>query len=371
MHADQEAIESGQRVEWSAEDNYKFRMAELQQPLIEWLERNPGVIQPRGMYERVLAEVRSGLADLSVSRPRARLHWGVPVPGDSEHTMYVWIEALANYLTAVGYPARAAAWPADVHVVGKDIVRFHAVYWPALLLAAGLPLPRQIVAHAHWTVERAKMSKSKGNSVDPFSAIDTYGMDAVRFFLMRVGGNLATDADYSDAMLAEFQRKYLQGQLGNLLSRVLAPKIQSRLVGVARDGALPQPRGDRASLVALPPLFDRHMGRCEISKALAAAFDVVGTANERVQHAAPWAADTPLDVVHAAVYDSVETLRTVGTLLQPFMPAPMARLLDLLGVPPALRTWPGLVDDSGELRLRAAVPLRTEPGKIAPLFPRV
>ncbi|WFD34307.1 aspartate--tRNA ligase [Malassezia cuniculi] len=369
-----EAIESGQRVEWTAEDNYKFRLSDMQGPLVEWLEANPEVIQPRGMYDRILAEVKSGLADLSVSRPRSRLHWGVPVPGDPSHTMYVWIEALANYLTAVGYPHTTHAWPADVHVVGKDIVRFHAVYWPALLMAAGLPLPRQIVAHAHWTVERMKMSKSKGNSVDPFAAIDEFGVDAVRFFLMRVGGNVATDADYSSTMLAEFQRKYLQGQLGNLLSRVLAPKIQSRLAPLAVDGRLAQPDVSDTfhdSLRGLPALFDRHMSRLEISKALAAAFEVVAAANERVQRAAPWAADTPLTQVHAAVYDSVETLRAVGTLLQPFMPAPMSRLLDVLHVPREERSsWDSFVEQD-QLRLRTEIPLRTEPGKIAPLFPRL
>lgn len=376
-----EAVESGQRVEWMAEDNYKFRMGALRAPLLAWLERSPDVIQPRALYEHVLAEVRAGLADLSVSRPRARLHWGVPVPGDPAHTMYVWVDALVNYLTAAGYPDAAAAggaWPADVHVVGKDIIRFHAVYWPALLLAAGLPLPRQIVAHAHWTVERAKMSKSRGNSVDPFAAIDTFGVDAVRFFLMRIGGNIGADADYSAALLAEFQRKFLQGQLGNLLSRVLAPKIQARLHPLAHDGMLPAPAPAEAAaataaapsalhdaLRALPHTFDMHMRRYEIARALAAAFDVVGAANERVQHAAPWAADTPVPAVHAAVYDTVETLRIVGVLLEPFMPAPMARLLDLVGAAPHERTWAAL---SG---LRTHIPLRTAPGKIAPLFPRV
>ena len=363
-----EAVESGHRVEWMAEDNYKFRMAALRAPLLAWLERSPDVIQPRALYEHVLAEVRAGLADLSVSRPRARLHWGVPVPGDPAHTIYVWVDALVNYLTAAGYPdVGGGAWPADVHVVGKDIIRFHAVYWPALLLAAGLPLPRQLIAHGHWTVERAKMSKSRGNSVDPFAAIDTFGVDAVRFFLMRVGANVPADADYSAVHLAEFQRKFLQGQLGNLLSRVLAPKIQARLHPLARDGVLPAaaPSALHDALRALPGAFDMHMRRYEIARALAAAFDVIGAANERVQHAAPWAADTPVHVVHAAVYDTVETLRIVGVLLAPFMPVPMARLLDLVGAAPHERTWAALGG------LRTHIPLRTAPGKIAPLFPRV
>ena len=205
-----EAIESGQPVEWMAEENYKFRLSHFQEALVRWLEENPDVIQPRSVHERVLDEVRAGVPDLSISRPSARLHWGVEVPGDKSQTIYVWMDALTNYLTALGYPwgggaadATKAGWPADVHVVGKDIVRFHTVYWPAFLMAAGLPLPRHIVAHAHWTVQRTKMSKSKGNSVNPFEAIDTYGVDALRFFLMRVGGNIGQDADYSPTVLLE------------------------------------------------------------------------------------------------------------------------------------------------------------------------
>lgn len=298
-----ESIETGQRVEWTAETNYKFRLSAFQAPLLAWLEANPRAVQPRGMYERVLSEVREGLSDLSISRPRARLHWGIPVPNDAEHTMYVWVDALINYLTAVGYAGGAPppAWPADVHVVGKDIVRFHAIYWPALLMAAGLPLPRTVVAHAHWTVERSKMSKSRGNSVNPFEALAKYGTDTIRCFLMRAGGNISSDADYSEAQLQEFQRKYLQGQLGNLLSRVLAPKIQARLVAhAASDAALAAPQlveddvALTSAIAALPSRFDAHMDAFELSRALQAVFEVLALTNEYVQRAAPWSPATPV-----------------------------------------------------------------------------
>ena len=377
-----EAIESGQPVEWMAEENYKFRLSHFQEALVRWLEENPDVIQPRSVHERVLDEVRAGVPDLSISRPSARLHWGVEVPGDKSQTIYVWMDALTNYLTALGYPwgggaadATKAGWPADVHVVGKDIVRFHTVYWPAFLMAAGLPLPRHIVAHAHWTVQRTKMSKSKGNSVNPFEAIDTYGVDALRFFLMRVGGNIGQDADYSPTVLLEFQRKYLQGQLGNLLSRILAPKIQARVArGSGERLVPPTPAAEDSALLQalhrLPATVDAHMRRFELAKALAAVFEVIGLANERLQHAAPWSADTPDAAVARCVYQTVETLRVCGVLLQAYMPRSMARLLDVLAVPPAERKWEHIVSPEGAA-LRDAVPLHTTGEKIAPLFPRL
>ena len=362
-----ESIETGTRVEWTTEVNYKFRLSAFQEPLLSWLEAHEDAIQPRTMYDQVLAEVRSGLNDLSVSRPRSRLHWGIRVPENDDHTMYVWVDALVNYLTGVGYPNGATAWPADVHVVGKDIVRFHAVYWPALLMAAGLPLPRTVLAHSHWTVEHAKMSKSRGNSVNPFEALCVYGVDTMRYFLMRIGGNLGTDADYSSALLEEHKRKFLQGQLGNLLSRVLAPKIQARLADAGPMLArLPFTSADMPLLQALtdlPATFDAYMTRYEPAKAIGAAFEVIGRTNEHVQHTAPWSAETPHDAVHRSVFLAIEALRICGTLLEPVMPRAMATMLDVLQVPATERTWAALV-------LRDVVPLRTETTKIAPLFPR-
>ncbi|PKI82602.1 Msm1p [Malassezia vespertilionis] len=366
------ATESGQRVEWTTEVNYKFRLSAFRERLIAWLEARPNAIVPYAVYDHVLSELRQGLGDLSVSRPRSRLHWGVTVPDDADHTIYVWVDALVNYLTAVGYPNTDTysfqAWPADVHVVGKDIVRFHAIYWPALLMAADLPLPTTVLAHAHWTVEKAKMSKSRGNSVDPFEALATYGVDTLRAFLMRVGGNLGTDADYSATQVEAFQRKYLQGQLGNLLSRILAPKIQARLAASAQDEMLaaPQLSKDEAelwqTLVALPHVWDDCMTRYELAKAMQSAFHVIGLANEYVQRVAPWSAETDVDAVRRAVYAATETLRVVGILLQPMMPTAMTSLLDTLCVEE--RTWDACCIH------RDAIPLRLAKFKIPPLFPR-
>jgi methionyl-tRNA synthetase len=172
----QVSAESGHPVEMLAEPNYLFRLSALQQPLLQWLDANPEAILPKARYNEVRGGIEAGLQDLSVSRLRSKIGWAITVPEDPDHSIYVWLDALANYLTVSGYPWTAerpnCTWPAAVQIVGKDILRFHAVYWPAFLLAAGLPLPGRIVAHAHWTVGRVKMSKSLGNTVTPADLLD-------------------------------------------------------------------------------------------------------------------------------------------------------------------------------------------------------
>jgi methionyl-tRNA synthetase len=198
------SIETGSAVEWTAEENYKFRMSEFRQRLIDWLESDPHAITPPKYAASVLADLRAGpLDDLSISRPAARLTWGVPVPGDASHTVYVWFDALVNYLTVLGYPSSttpaAAAnpppgWPAELQVVGKDIVRFHAIYWPAMLMARGFEPPRRLLVHAHWTMRKMKMSKSTGNVADPNEALRRASVESVRAYLMGIGSDLRDDA---------------------------------------------------------------------------------------------------------------------------------------------------------------------------------
>jgi methionyl-tRNA synthetase len=214
--------ESGHKVEMLREENYKFRLSAFQQPLLEWLDASPDVVVPKSRFNEVRAAVAGGLRDVSVSRLREKIRWAIDVPDDDRHCVYVWLDALTNYLTCAGYPGETAQyWPADYHIVGKDIIKFHAIYWPAFLMAAGLPLPKKIVAHAHWTVDNVKMSKSLGNVVDPHAAIETYGADFIRYFLLREGV-LNDDGDFSTVMLEERVNSELADTLGNLVSRSTA-----------------------------------------------------------------------------------------------------------------------------------------------------
>lgn len=407
-----QSIETGAKVEWSQEVNYKFKLSAFQQPLIDWLKANPKAIMPAQKHAEVLAEIESGLQDLSISRPSSRLSWGIGVPDDEkEHTIYVWVDALTNYLTVAGYPgftsdpslertkqgkdAVVNAWPADVHVVGKDIVRFHAIYWPAMLLAAGLPLPKTILAHSHWTMNKAKMSKSRGNVANPFEAIATFGLDSLRFFLMRVGGNFGSDSDYNPSVLVEYHRKYLQGQLGNLLSRICAPKIHARLEGFPRDpetevlirptkqeveavsdeqDALALCQALEQNLIDLPSKVDELMANFEVGKALELILEsTISSTNELIQRLQPWSASTHPTVVLESLVLVTESLRISALLLQPFMPDKMQTLLDTLKIPSNKRLNPkDLVVTDKHGRLVSNVKQRGQAeGKPEPLFPKI
>jgi methionyl-tRNA synthetase len=221
--------QSGHPVEWTEEKNYHFRMSSMKDRLLEFYAQNPQWITPASKMNEVKQWVTHNLEDLSISRPATRLTWGIPVPGDPSQTIYVWLDALINYITKAGFPnwppghESDGGWPVDVHVIGKDILRFHCVYWPALLLALDLPLPRSILCHAHWTMNRQKMSKSLGNAVNPLFAIDRFGIDTMRLHLMHES-NVAYDSDYSNFHIIARYSDLLKNGLGNLLSRVTRSK---------------------------------------------------------------------------------------------------------------------------------------------------
>ncbi|KAJ2959088.1 hypothetical protein NQZ79_g5406 [Umbelopsis isabellina] len=276
------SIETGQPVEWTTEENYKFKLSACQDKLNDWLSQNPDVVVPQNRMREVQSWIDMGLADLSISRPRSRLTWGIPVPNDPDHTIYVWLDALVNYITATGYPWKdraameAGGWPADIQIVGKDIIRFHAIYWPAFLMAAELPLPKQIVAHAHWTMSKQKMSKSRGNVVDPIAAMDRFGVDTVRYYLLRDGG-LSDDGDYSDEGVMVRYKKDLAGQLGNLIARSTAPALLPSGI-VPQNDQKPAHKEDKVlhdSLLRLPDLFCDRFEKHDYGKALQAIFDVL------------------------------------------------------------------------------------------------
>ncbi|KAK4542037.1 hypothetical protein LTR36_007068 [Oleoguttula mirabilis] len=385
------SIETGKEVEWTSERNYHFRLSAFRETLLEFYEQNPDFIVPKTRMAEVIAEVKAGLNDLSVSRPVERLTWGIRVPTDPSQTIYVWLDALLNYATAAGYPFHPGAetargWPADLHVVGKDIVRFHCIYWPAFLLALHLPLPKQVLTHAHWTLGKQKMAKSTGNVVSPFFALERFGTDVMRWYLVQEGG-ITDDADYDNRFIIEKYKKGLQGGLGNLASRIMRGKGWDVRRAVERYAhpSSSSARGDEHAAVseeaaaagramygrirALPAQVERHMVELHPNRALQAIMRGVYDANGYLQITSPWTlvtklqfimADTTGQELHAlshsppgnsqtpedieaeidrAVYLSAETLRLVGIMLQPFIPGSAARLLDMLGVAEGRRGW--------------------------------
>ncbi|MGH7057938.1 MAG: methionine--tRNA ligase, partial [Acetobacteraceae bacterium] len=332
---------SGAPVEWVEEENYFFRLSHWQDRLLDYYERHPDFIGPKSRRNEVVSFVKGGLRDLSISR--SSFTWGVPVPGDPKHVMYVWLDALVNYITAVGFPDQAdpawAFWPADLHLVGKEIVRFHGVYWPAFLMAAGIAPPRRVFSHGWWTVEGEKMSKSLGNVIDPRDLVDRYGLDPVRYFLLREVP-FGNDGDFSRRALVARMNGELANDLGNLAQRSLT------LIARHCNGRLPAselPSDEDAALlalaarlpVALAPIFDR----LAFSEALEEVWKLVRAANAYIDHQAPWALRRTDPARMAAVLRVLaDALRVLATVLVPFMPESMARLLGQLGVPGDART---------------------------------
>jgi methionyl-tRNA synthetase len=333
---------TGAPVEWVREPNYLFRLSQWQDALLQHYADNPDFIGPAGKRNEMLSFIRGGLNDLSVSR--SSFTWGIPVPDDPGHVMYVWLDALANYITALGYPDTEASlwrfWPADLHLVGKDIQRFHAVYWPAFLMAAGLPVPKRIFSHGWWTVEGAKMSKSVGNVVDPLDLVARFGLDPVRFFLLREVP-FGNDGDFSERALISRMTTELANDLGNLCQRTLS------LIARNCGGALPAVGAleaeDTAILEqsrALPALLRTRIDRQALNDALEDVWKVIRAANAYIDKQAPWALKKTDEVRMAAVLRVLaDVIRDVATVLQPYMPGSMSRMLDQLGVPEDARNF--------------------------------
>ncbi|MGH6897772.1 MAG: methionine--tRNA ligase [Geminicoccaceae bacterium] len=328
---------TGAPVEWVEEPSYFFRLSAWQQPLLELYEAQPDFILPASRRNEVVSFVKGGLQDLSVSR--TSFAWGVPVPDDPEHVVYVWLDALTNYMTALGYPDREGEgyrtfWPADVHVVGKDILRFHAVFWPAFLLAAGLEPPKRIFAHGWWTNEGQKISKSLGNVIDPIELIETYGLDQTRYFLLREVP-FGNDGDFSRAAMVKRMNRDLANDYGNLVQRVLSMIQRNCEARVPEPDVLAEP--DRALLDASAALLARvrdEMAVHALSRALEAIFEVIGAANRYVDAQAPWALrNTDPKRMATVLFALAETIRRIALLTQAFMPDASARILDQLAVP--------------------------------------
>jgi len=325
--------EVGSPVEWNEEESYFFRLSKYQQPLLDYYERHPDFIGPNERRNEIISFVRSGLRDLSISR--TTFNWGVEVPNNPAHVMYVWVDALTNYLTATGFPdegaGRRAFWPANVHIIGKDIIRFHAIYWPAFLMSAGIELPRRIFAHGFLLNRGEKMSKSVGNVVDPFTMVEHYGLDPIRYFLLREVP-FGQDGSINHTAIIGRINADLANDLGNLAQRSLSMIAKNCEGVVPKAGALN--KDDEALLQKTLTVLNSARQSMAVQAphlALAAIFEVVAEANRYFAMQEPWALRKSDEARFATVlYVTVEVLRRLAILLHPFMPQSMDKLLDLL-----------------------------------------
>jgi methionyl-tRNA synthetase len=343
----------GRPVEAMSEENYFFRLSAYQDRLLEHYERNPSAIEPEARRNEVLSVIRSGLRDFSISR--TSFAWGVPLPWDEKHVCYVWFDALTNYITAAGYGSDdkqfARTWPADIHFIGKDILRFHAIYWPAMLMAGGVEPPLQVWAHGFLLVGGEKMSKTKLTGIHPKVLVDHFGVDAYRYYFMREI-QFGQDGSFSWESMTDRYNADLANGLGNLASRVLA------MIGQYFDGAVPEPaEGAESDLPAVAAdaakRYDELIDGVELSPALGAVWDLVGRANQYLVEKEPWAVakdEARRGELGSILYASAEVLRILAILILPIMPRAAAALWEQLGITdrledqrlPAAAGWGGM-----------------------------
>lgn len=359
--------DQGHPVELLSEPSYFFRLSAYQEGLLEWYRDNPGCVEPRSRYNEVLRFVEGGLRDLSISR--RSLSWGIPFPGDEDHVVYVWLDALTNYLSALGFGSADDTlfhryWPAQLHLVGKDILRFHCVYWPAFLMSAGLPLPEKVFGHGWWMRDEAKMSKSLGNVVRPDHLLERFGPDALRYFLAREMA-FGQDATFSDEAFLERYNADLANNLGNTTSRTLS--MTHRYL----EGRVPAPGGGGQVAAAAGQATAAYLGamdRLEPHRALEAVWQLLAAINGFIQESQPWAlakaGARSQDHLEEVLGTSLEGLRIVTLMIAPFMPGVALRLESQLGVPePRHELSRELAWDAGQRGRKL--------GENQPLFPRV
>jgi methionyl-tRNA synthetase len=356
----------GSPVEWVEEKSYFFKLSAYQNKLLKLYEERPDFIGPDSRRNEVISFVKGGLRDLSISR--TTFDWGVKVPGDPAHVMYVWVDALTNYITGAGFPDERNAnwryWPADVHIIGKDIIRFHAVYWPAFLISAGIELPRRVYAHGFLFNRGEKMSKSVGNVVDPFNLADQYGVDQMRYFFLREVP-FGQDGNYNHEAIVARINADLANDLGNLAQRSLS------MISKQLGGVLPEPGAftdnDRAILAEADAMIGAAraaMTTQQIHQWLNTVWATVAEANRYFAGEAPWAlAKTDPARQKTVLYVTAEVVRQIAILTQPVMPQASAKLLDALGIPGGARKFAAL---GGSTRIA--------PGTVLPppsaVFPR-
>lgn len=356
----------GNPVERLSEQSYFFQLSKFQEPLLDLYRSHPEFVTPEIRRNEMIAFVSAGLRDLSVSRTSFK--WGIPVPDDPAHVMYVWFDALTNYLTAVGYPDDEPRlkryWPADVHLMGKEIVRQHAVYWPAFLMAAGIEVPRRVIGHGWWLMNEAKMSKSLGNVVHPQGYVDRFGVDALRYFVMRemVVGQ---DANFADETFLTRYNSDLANDLGNVVSRVTT--MIHRYCGGVIPGSAAAEELDAELIRGAAETIERASGQARLfdfSSALRDIWGLISLLNKYIVTREPWAlAKKPQSraSLDSTLYNAADVLRIVAALVEPVMPSTTARIRTMLGI--ATEGWMDL--RPGTLRAGTAL------GPTEPLFPRM
>lgn len=361
----------GRPVELVKEESYFFKISKYADRLLQYIEDNPDFIQPVSRRNEMINFIKQGLEDLSISR--TTFDWGIPVPIDEKHVIYVWFDALTNYISALGYgsgdPKFATYWPSAVHLVGKDIIRFHTIIWPIILMAAGLKPPVTVFGHGWLLVDGGKMSKSKGNVVDPLVLIDRYGADAIRYFLLREMP-YGSDGYYSEDALILRTNTDLANDYGNLLSRTTS-MLNKFCRGVVPAPGAAEPLDDELKAIAqkLPEEVDQALGRYEFGAALAAIWKLIGKANKYIEETAPWAlAKDPekINRLNTVMYNLVEAIRVSTVLLSPFLPNTPAKVWRQLGLTehPQVQSWESI----GEW---GNTPAGIKIDRGDPIFPRI
>ena len=368
---DKKCPDCGRPTERLKEESYFFKMSKYQDELLDYIKKHEDFIQPLSRRHEIINFVKEGLRDISISR--TAFDWGIQVPVDKKHIIYVWIDALTNYISAIGYledkKKFSRLWPADLHIMGKDILKFHAIIWPCILLAAEIEPPKRIFAHGWWTVEGEKMSKSKGNVVDPYEMVDEFGVDAFRYFLLREVP-FGLDGDFSRDALINRINSGLANDLGNLVSRALT------MVKRYFTGVVPRPdkeeREDKElkSLASdILPKIEKFMDNLQFSEALEEIWKLVRETNKYIDHSQPWvlAKDKAKEKrLGTVLYNSLESLRIITILISPFMPTSSQKIWKQLGIKEKLDKQP----------LKSAkewgkFPSGIKIGKIEATFPRI